>query len=142
MEADLWRSEAKLSALAGKELRRNFNEDDDTSAERQAKKRQQRQDGGKNYVGDKYGNVLPEDEDEAPETKEEGEQRWREAITCRFVHGKDEDFDYGPLDQDDNLDVEERREAEEKWFEEEEPEWENGLNKRGRSEMETGIQDF
>ena len=131
-----------MAALAGKELRRDFNEDDDTSAERQAKKRQERQDGGKNYVVDKYGNVQPEDEDEAPETKEEGEQRWREAITCRFVHGKDEDFDYGPLDQDDNLDVEERREAEEKWFEEEEPEWANGPNKRGRSEMETGIQDF
>ena len=142
MEADLWRSEARLAALAGKELGRNFNEDDETSAERQAEGRQERQDYGMNYVGDKDGNVLPQDEDEVPKTKEEGEERWREAMTCRFVQGKDGDFDYGPADQDDNLDVEERREAEEKWFEEEEPEWANGAKKRGRSEMETGVQDF
>lgn len=142
MEADLWRSEAKLAALAGKELGRDFSEDGETSAERQAESRQERQDDRMNYACDKDGNVLSEYEDEVPRTKEEGQERWREAMTCRFVQGKDEDFDYDLVDQDDNLDVEERREAQEKWFEEEEPGWANGANKRGRSEMETGIQDF
>lgn len=143
MEADLWRSEAKLAALAGKELGRDFNEDEgNDSAGRQDERRQEREEDGLKYMGDKDGNVLPEDEDEVPKTKEEGKERWREAMTCRFVREKDEDFDYGSVDQDDSLDVEERREEEEKWFEEEEPEWANGAKENGRSEMETGIQDF
>lgn len=143
MEADLWRSEAKLAALAEKELCRDFNEDEgDDSAGRQDDEWKKREESGFKYVSDKDGNVLPEDEDEVPKSKEEGEERWREATACRFVQGKDEDFDYGPIDQDDSFDVEERREAEEKWFEEEEPEWANGAKENGRSEMETGIQDF
>lgn len=143
MEADLWRSEAKLAALAGRESRRDFNDEEGAeAAKRQEKRRQEREDNGVKYVGDKDGNVLPEEEDEVPKTKEEGEGRWREAMTCRFVQGKDEDFDYGPIYQDDSLDVEERREAEERWFEEEEPEWADGSKENGRSEMETGVQDF
>lgn len=143
MEADLWRSEAKLAALAGRELGRDFNDEEGAeAAKRQDQRRQEREDGGVKYVGDKDGNVLPEDEDEVPKTKEEGEERWRKAMTCRFVQGKDEDFDYGPIDQDDSLDVEESREAEERWFEEEEPGWVNGAKENGSSEMETGVQDF
>lgn len=143
MEADLWRSEAKLAALAGRESGRDFNDEEGAeAAKRQDKRQQEREDNGAKYVGDKDGNVLPEDEDEVPKTKEEGEERWREAMTCRFVQGKDEDFDYGPIYQDDSLDVEERREAEERWFEDEEPEWADGSKGNGRSEMETGVQDF
>lgn len=133
MEADMWRSEAKLAALAGKEM------GDDLAEEENEKSKEK---DGVKYVAGKDGEVVPEDEDEIPTSKEEGMDRWRETMECRFLLGKDEDFDYVKVDQDDSLDVLEQREKEQEWFDEEEPEWANGAKEKGESEGETGIQDF
>ncbi len=58
----------------------------------------------------------------------------------RFVEGGDEEFEYRVVDEDEELDVLERREREECWFEDEEPGWvdEGGKGRGG----ETGVQDF
>ncbi|KAG5984676.1 hypothetical protein E4U55_003757 [Claviceps digitariae] len=70
-------------------------------------------------------------------TRERGRALWREYLRERFIHGGDEDFRYGDVDDDEGLDGEARREAEEKWFEEEEEGWEGG-----KREGETGVQDY
>ena len=108
MEADLWRSEAKLAALAGKELGREFNDDGYIQTGRAAETK---------YVRGKEGEVVPEDEDEIPRTKEEGKAKWKQTMEFRFLQGKDTDFAYLKVDQDDSLDVLERQEKEEKYFE-------------------------
>ncbi|KAI0600747.1 coiled-coil domain-containing protein-domain-containing protein [Biscogniauxia sp. FL1348] len=98
----------------------------------------------------------------APSTQDEGRERWRDYLRRRFVLGRDEDFDYRTVDDDEDFDALERREREDAWFEDEDPEWasdeedEEGEGvERGREEMrrrnekierplqgETGIQDF
>ncbi|KAI1483301.1 coiled-coil domain-containing protein-domain-containing protein [Daldinia eschscholtzii] len=85
-----------------------------------------------------------------PETKEEGRERWNEFLRRRFVLGRDEDFDYSAVDENDELDVLERREQEDAWFDDEDPEWASdgpeyqggGGGDEKRLEGETGIQDF
>lgn len=82
------------------------------------------------------------------QTKEDGLERWSEFLTERFVHGHDEDFDYSQVDNDEEYDTMERRDAEDAWFDEEDPGWASdaqdadagpaGMQKQG----ETGIQDF
>ncbi|ORY67475.1 coiled-coil domain-containing protein-domain-containing protein [Pseudomassariella vexata] len=131
LEVDLLRGEAKLTQLAEAAAKVN---------------------GGGNAPpsSDLFKSELPILEEEAKwaETKDEGRERWEEFLRCRFVHGLDEDFNYDPVDQNDALDVLERRDEEEAWFNEEEPEWvseggaENEGAKKKRLEGETGIQDF
>ncbi|KAK4674500.1 hypothetical protein QC763_121113 [Podospora pseudopauciseta] len=84
-----------------------------------------------------------------PETKEEGEERWRGFLRDRFVRGEDEDFEYDEVDDRDELDELERREREEEWIEGEEPGWADsegegeGGGRVGRVLTgETGVQDF
>lgn len=89
------------------------------------------------YVRGKDGEVLPEDEDEVPSTKEEGLERWKFEMTVRFLRGEDPDFEYGAVDESEEFDDVEREEEEERWFDEEAPEWE-----RTPRESETGVQDF
>ncbi|KAI1110364.1 coiled-coil domain-containing protein-domain-containing protein [Nemania sp. NC0429] len=62
----------------------------------------------------------------APESAEEGRMRWDEFLRLRFVAGKDEDFNYRAIDEDDDYDALERREQEDAWFENEEPGWVGG----------------
>ena len=69
--------------------------------------------------------------------KDQGLERWHALLAELFVSGKDENFDYAPVDADEELDggwVGRRKEEE--WFEEEESEIE------GMAEGETGVQDF
>ncbi|KAI0837925.1 coiled-coil domain-containing protein-domain-containing protein [Hypoxylon sp. FL0890] len=88
-----------------------------------------------------------------PETKEEGRERWIEFLRRRFVLGRDEDFDYRTVDENDELDVIERREQEDAWFDDEDPGWasdpaedqgggEGSKKLEKKLEGETGIQDF
>ncbi|CAP60841.1 uncharacterized protein PODANS_1_21113 [Podospora anserina S mat+] len=84
-----------------------------------------------------------------PETKEEGEERWRGFLRDRFVRGEDEDFEYDEVDDRDELDELERREREEEWIEGGEPGWADsegegeGGGRVGRVLTgETGVQDF
>ncbi len=92
------------------------------------------------YARGKDGEVLPEEEDEVPRTREEGYERWKFGMTLRFLRGEDEDFEYGDVDGSEEDEVE-RREREEEWFEEESPGWVSGDEKKAMS-GETGVQDF
>lgn len=69
---------------------------------------------------------------------------WRGFLEDRFVKGDDSDFDYDKADKDETLDTLERGEAEDRWFNDEEPSWvgqdqhDKGVERTG----ETGVQDF
>lgn len=85
---------------------------------------------------------MPEDLDEVPKNKEDGFERWKFEMTLKFLKGEDQDFDYKEVDESDAWDIIESKEEEERWFEDEEPEWigeEDGAHTFGG---ETGIQDF
>lgn len=65
-------------------------------------------------------------------------------MEMRFLKGADYDFDYKTVDENDEYDdwgVEQER-----YFEEEEPEWiideANGSDPKSKLQGETGIQDF
>ncbi|KAL8689780.1 MAG: hypothetical protein Q9218_004621 [Villophora microphyllina] len=120
LEADLWRSEAKINAL-------NDNG---------------RQGNEMIYRHEANGEVVREEKDEVPASKEEGDERWRKLIEMRFLRGENADFDYSTVDGDDGLDVwEESRDIEDRWFEEEE----ESFMREGSNpslEGETGVQDF
>jgi hypothetical protein len=131
LEADLYRSEAKLAALAGHPLNA---EASGLISGRPADELA--------YVPGPDGQVLPEDEDEIPLTKEEGMERWQEAMTMRFLQGKDLDFPYEEVDESEEWDVIERQDAEEQWFEDQEPEWVGDDVRDNEKHGETGIQDF
>ncbi|KAK0725761.1 hypothetical protein B0H67DRAFT_532144, partial [Lasiosphaeris hirsuta] len=58
-----------------------------------------------------------------PESREQGRALWEGYLRERFIRGGDEDFEYARVDGDEALDVLERREEEERWFDEEEADW-------------------
>lgn len=125
LEADLWRSEAKVEALA---------HSTDTSS--------------MNYRRGKNGEIIEEEKDEIPKDKEEGLNRWRKQIELMFLRGDDTDFDYSKVDGSEEYDdrAVEEREAEESWFEEQEPEWaideDTPSAFERKPEGQTGVQDF
>lgn len=91
------------------------------------------------------GEIVAEDKDDIPANKEEGEQRWRWEMEMRFLKGADYDFDYETVDENDEYD--DWNEEQERYFDEEEPEW--ILDKEQEEDVqkekltgETGIQDF
>lgn len=94
------------------------------------------------------GEILAEERDEVPANKEEGQARWRFEMENRFVRGGDEDFDYKLVDENDEYDDKalEEREAQERYFDDQEPEYlsEDGRTKGDNKELsgQTGIQDF
>ncbi|KIW27224.1 uncharacterized protein PV07_06983 [Cladophialophora immunda] len=126
LEADLYRSEAKLEALRHPDPHALFT-----------------------YKRGPNGEILAEDRDEVPANKEEGLARWRWEMQVRFLRGGDDDFDYDSVDYNPEYDdrVLEERDAEDKYFDEQEPEFvkgEEGLpgSQSHELEGETGIQDF
>lgn len=130
LEADLYRSEAKLAALNGQNLDREPSSPSASSLPFVS------------YVRGEDGEVLPEDPDEVPKSKEEGLERWKFEMTIKFLKGQDQDFDYKEVDESDEWDTIEKKEEEDRWFEDEEPEWveeEDGVQTIGG---ETGVQDF
>lgn len=96
------------------------------------------------YTRDPSGEILAEDRDEIPPNKEEGEKLWRWEMTLRFVRGEDHDFDYKVVDENDVFD--DWSEAQQQYFDDEEPEWmvegTNGGNIQSLLQGETGVQDF
>jgi hypothetical protein len=119
LEADLRRSEAKLEALANPDPNATFA-----------------------YKRGPHGEILAEEDDEIPTTKEEGLKLWKYEMEMRFLRGNDADFDYESVDKNEAYDdlTEIDRDRQDKYFDEEEPSWdlENGKESQG----ETGIQDF
>jgi hypothetical protein len=85
------------------------------------------------------GEIIGEDGEEV-KSREEGMERWKFEMTVRFLRGGDEEFDYRDVDESEEFDEVERRESEERWFDEEEPEWDGG--EKGGTGGETGLQDF
>ncbi|TKA68608.1 hypothetical protein B0A49_06015 [Cryomyces minteri] len=131
LEADLLRSEAKLDALAHP----------DPSAPLTYRRRA-------------TGEIVSEERDDVPRSKEEGLARWREVMERRFLNGEDAEFEYAEVDASEKYDdwAEEEREREEAYFGGEEPAWvldEVGAEGGGGGESggrmvvgETGVQDY
>lgn len=121
LQADLLRSEAKMDALAHPDPHAMFS-----------------------YSRGPSGEILAEDRDEIPPSKEEGEKQWRWEMTMRFLKGEDHDFDYTLVDANDDYD--DWNEAQEEYFEDEEPEWmvddAGGNDVNLQLQGETGVQDF
>ncbi|PKS13220.1 hypothetical protein jhhlp_000566 [Lomentospora prolificans] len=144
LEGDLRRGEAKLAALAAK----SAGEPSGVNAEPHvdAWMHQQALNGDPALPVPKVGTR----EDVTPLTKERARGLWDEFLTERFVRGEDPDFDYSTVDNDDELDVLERQDAQDAWFDDEEPSWVNSggdkVDAHTRAdtvlEGETGIQDF
>lgn len=126
LEADLWRAEAKVGALANP---------DQAALMR--------------YRRDASGAIVAEEKDEVPMNKEEGIQRWRQEMELMFLRGDDVDFDYQGVDESEDYDDRgvQEREEEEKWFEEEEPRWVKAIDDEvggaeGLLTGQTGVQDY
>ena len=98
------------------------------------------------YKRGKDGEIIEEERDEVPLTKEEGMKRWKGEMERRFLRGGDVEFEYEFVDESQEFDgLEEERELEEKWFEAEEARWveEADEGEAGRKMTgETGVQDF
>lgn len=132
LEGDLVRGEARLADLAAQA--------EEPSSE----------DASRDSPEDRDGAVAVavDTDSPAPQDRDEGKVRWCEFLTDRFVRGQDEEFDYDEVDFDDSYDVMERRDAEDAWFEDEDPSWASepgdGATERQRTTKvgETGIQDF
>ncbi|OIW30609.1 hypothetical protein CONLIGDRAFT_284883 [Coniochaeta ligniaria NRRL 30616] len=91
-----------------------------------------------------------------PTNKAEATDRWQEFLRARFVRGGDEDFEYAKVDENEDYDTLARKDEEEAWFEEEDPDWastgdeEDGQERdhRRRTKPErvlqgqTGVQDY
>ncbi|KYK56987.1 hypothetical protein DCS_03994 [Drechmeria coniospora] len=79
-------------------------------------------------------------DDVEPASREHGHRLWRAFLSERFIRGRDDDFSYSVVDEDWTLDVTATREAQDEWFDDEEPAWVDGGAEASRGE--TGIQDF
>lgn len=124
LEADLWRSEAKVEALRNPASASAIT-----------------------YIRGEGGEIVAEERDEVPKDKEDGLARWRKQMELVFLRGEDQDFDYLSVDQSEDYDDRrlEEREVEEDWFGEQEPEWitdDKVLDPRKALTGQTGIQDF
>ena len=120
LEADILRGEAKTEALLHPDRNSLFT-----------------------YRRGPDGEILAEEKDEVPLDKNDGAERWRQAMETRFLRGTDTDFDYKEVDENEAYDdrVIEEQEASEKYFDQEEPEF---IEQTESTELrgETGIQDF
>ena len=126
LEADLYRSEAKLDALR---------HPDDGAQMR--------------YRRGDSGEIVAEEKDEVPQCKEEGAQRWRKELELMFLRGDDPEFSYAAVDENKDYDSRsiEEQEEEDKYFDEEEPAWiasQTKADNEKKSQLmgETGVQDF
>ncbi|KAL8675635.1 MAG: hypothetical protein Q9224_007451, partial [Gallowayella concinna] len=123
LEADLWRSEAKIDALSA------------DSGEKESREM--------SYKRNANGEIVAEEKDEVPSSKEEGEWRWRKQVEFRFLKGDDVDFDYRAVDESEGYDApEEARDIQDQWFEEEEEETFIPEAQVSSLKGQTGIQDF
>ncbi|KIW20379.1 hypothetical protein PV08_00954 [Exophiala spinifera] len=127
LEADIYRSEAKLDALRHPDPNSMFT-----------------------YKRGLNGEILAEERDEVPANKEDGYARWRWEMETRFMRGGDDDFDYSTVDDNPEYDDRaiEEQDAEDRYFDAQEPEFlvesneENSQSPGKVLQGETGIQDF
>ncbi|KAF2745557.1 hypothetical protein M011DRAFT_372190, partial [Sporormia fimetaria CBS 119925] len=121
MATDLWRAEAKKQALQEPHPHSLFT-----------------------YSRGPGGEILEEDKDEVPMTKEEGKEWWVDEMTQRFLRGEDRDFDYREVDGNWRYDdPEEERDIQEAYFESMESDFDtDGEGKEKVLTGETGVQDY
>ena len=126
LEADLWRSEAKIDTLAHPDPAATTT-----------------------YRRSTSGEILAEERDELPSDKDDGMQRWQKQMELRFLKGDDTDFDYTLVDVTEDYDDRdlEEREKEEEWFDDEEPAWTTADDHHGGHNTkvlkgQTGVQDY
>ncbi|KAJ2906006.1 Coiled-coil domain-containing protein 97 [Zalerion maritima] len=138
LEGDLMRGEAKLAKLAenhdagGGDEDTTMTEDSENEADT----------GAESYTQKETSEAIELD---PPQDRSEARERWREFLCNRFIRGEDEDFDYAPVDKNDQFDVLEKRDMEEEWFDDEKPSWAASDGDEIRERMldgETGVQDF
>lgn len=90
------------------------------------------------------GQIVEEDKDDIPMTKEEGRAWWIDEMTQRFLRGGDDDFEYNKVDGNVTYDhPEQERDLQEAWFESMESDFDSdGEGKEKVLTGETGIQDY
>lgn len=122
MATDLWRAEAKKDALSQPDPNSLFT-----------------------YTRGPDGQIIEEDKDDIPMSKEEGKAWWMDEMTQRFLRGGDDDFDYAKL-VDGNPkydDPEQERDLQDAYFESMESDFDSdGEGKEKVLTGETGIQDY
>lgn len=118
---DLWRAEAKKDALSQPDPYSLFT-----------------------YNRGPQGQILEEDKDDIPMTKEEGHAWWTDVMTQRFLSGADDDFEYKKVDGNAKYDHPElERDLQDAWFETMESDFDSdGEGKEKVLTGETGIQDY
>ena len=120
MSTDLWRAEAKKDALKHTDPNSLFT-----------------------YTRGPQGQIVEEDKDEVPMTKEEGKAWWVDEMTQRFLSGADYDFDYKSVDENDKYDDEKERDIQDAYFDSMESDFDSdGEGKEKVLTGETGIQDY
>ena len=121
MATDLWRAEAKKDALSQTNPQSLFT-----------------------YNRGPQGQILEEDKDDKPMSKEEGRAWWKDEMTQRFLRGDDGDFSYDKVDASYKYDdPEEERDIQDAYFESMTPDFDT--DGEGREKIltgETGIQDY
>ena len=120
MSTDLWRAEAKKDALKHTDPNSLFT-----------------------YSRGPQGQIVEEDKDEVPMTKEEGKAWWVDEMTQRFLSGADDDFEYKTVDENDKYDDEKERDIQDAYFDSMESDFDS--DGEGREKVltgETGIQDY
>ncbi|KAL5866857.1 hypothetical protein ACKVWC_010748 [Pyricularia oryzae] len=108
--------------------------------------------GAENGRGRETNFAMTQDLIPDPKDAEAGREQWFEFLRDRFVSGGDEEFDYSTVDENEDYDDIERQDAEDAWFDNEVPQWDDdgddandpaGGGTRPRElKGETGIQDF
>jgi len=120
MSTDLWRAEAKKDALQHTDPKSLFT-----------------------YTRGPQRQIVEEDKDEVPMTKEEGKTWWMDEMTQRFLSGADDDFDYKAVDGNEKYDDEKERDIQEAYFDSMESDFDSdGEGKEKVLIGETGIQDY
>jgi hypothetical protein len=120
MSTDLWRAEAKKDALKHTDPNSLFT-----------------------YTRGPQGQIVEEDKDEVPMTKEEGKAWWIDEMTQRFLSGADDDFEYKTVDGNDTYDDEKERDIQDAYFDSMESDFDSdGEGKEKVLTGETGILDY
>ncbi|KAL5118681.1 hypothetical protein ACEQ8H_003358 [Pleosporales sp. CAS-2024a] len=118
---DLWRAEAKKDALTQPDPYSLFT-----------------------YNRGPDGQILEEDKDDIPMTKDEGRAWWVDEMTQRFLRGGDDDFEYKNVDGNAKYDhPEQERDLQDAYFDSMESDFDSdGEGKEKVLTGETGIQDY
>ena len=84
--------------------------------------------------------AVEQDESERAQGREDGWEKWRDVMGLRFINGKDEDFDYSSVDENDEYDdgAEEDQKRLEQYLDGEEA----AFVGEGSPVGQTGVQDF